>query len=43
MFRHLLVPIDDSALSVETVRQSVLFAGSIGAKVTFGDAARRAI
>ena len=35
MYRHLLVPIDDSELSVETVRQAVLFAGSIGAKVTF--------
>ena len=35
MYRHLLVPIDDSDLSTETVRQAVLFAGSIGAKVTF--------
>jgi nucleotide-binding universal stress UspA family protein/hemerythrin-like domain-containing protein len=35
MFRHLLVPIDDSALSTETLRQAVMFAGSIGAKVTF--------
>jgi len=35
MYRHLLVPIDDSALSVETVRQAVTFAGSLGAKVTF--------
>ena len=35
MYRHLLVPIDDSALSVETVRQAVLFAGALGAKVTF--------
>jgi nucleotide-binding universal stress UspA family protein/hemerythrin-like domain-containing protein len=35
MYRHLLVPIDDSALSVETIRQAVLFASSIGAKVTF--------
>ena len=35
MYRHLLVPIDDSALSTETVRQAVLFASAIGAKVTF--------
>jgi nucleotide-binding universal stress UspA family protein/hemerythrin-like domain-containing protein len=35
MFRHLLVPIDDSALSTETVRQAVMFASSIGAKITF--------
>ena len=35
MYRHLLVPIDDSALSVETVRQAVTLAGTLGAKVTF--------
>jgi len=35
MYRNLLVPIDDSALSVETVRQAVTFAGALGAKVTF--------
>ena len=35
MYRHLLVPIDNSALSVETVRQAVTFAGALGAKVTF--------
>jgi nucleotide-binding universal stress UspA family protein/hemerythrin-like domain-containing protein len=35
MYRHLLVPIDDSALSVETVRQAATFAAAIGAKVTF--------
>jgi len=35
MYRHLLVPIDDSVLSVETVRQAVTFAGGLGAKVTF--------
>jgi len=35
MYRHLLVPIDDSTLSVETVRQAVTFAGALGAKVTF--------
>ena len=35
MYRHLLVPIDDSVLSVETVRQAVTFAHALGAKVTF--------
>ncbi len=35
MYRHLLVPIDDSELSTETVSRAVQFAGSIGAKVTF--------
>ena len=35
MYRHLLVPIDDSSLSVEAVRQAVEFAGALGAKVTF--------
>ncbi len=35
MYRHLLVPIDDSLLSTEVVRQAVLFAKSLGAKVTF--------
>ena len=35
MYGHLLVPIDDSALSVETVRQAVRFASKLGAKVTF--------
>ena len=35
MYRHILVPIDDSPLSVETVQQAVSFARSIDAKVTF--------
>ena len=35
MFRHLLVPIDDSALSTETVRQAAMFASALGAKITF--------
>src|SRR4030095_14956054 len=35
MAGRLLVPTDDSALSVETVRQAVKFAGKLGAKVTF--------
>ncbi len=35
MYHHLLVPIDDSLLSTEVVRQSVVFAKTLGAKVTF--------
>ncbi len=35
MFHHLLVPIDDSPLSTETVRQAAIFAGTLGAKITF--------
>jgi nucleotide-binding universal stress UspA family protein/hemerythrin-like domain-containing protein len=35
MYRHLLVPLDDSLLSTETVNQAVQFARTLGAKVTF--------
>jgi len=35
MYRHLLVPIDDSMLSVEAVRQAVEFARVLGARITF--------
>lgn len=35
MYRHILVPIDDSRLSFETVPQAVTLARSLGAKVTF--------
>ena len=35
MYRHLLVPIDDSLLSAEAVRQSVEFAGKLGARISF--------
>jgi nucleotide-binding universal stress UspA family protein/hemerythrin-like domain-containing protein len=35
MYRHILVPIDDSPLSGDTVAQAVVFARSIGAKATF--------
>jgi nucleotide-binding universal stress UspA family protein/hemerythrin-like domain-containing protein len=35
MYRHLLVPLDDSALSVDTVNRAVEFARTLGAKVTF--------
>ena len=35
MYRHLLVPIDDSQLSVETVNQAVSLASALGARVTF--------
>ena len=35
MYRHLLVPLDDSPLAVDTVHQAVMFAKALGAKVTF--------
>ena len=35
MYRHLLVPLDDSPLSVEQVRPAVELARALGAKVTF--------
>jgi len=35
MYRHLLVPLDDSPLSTDTVNRAVQFARSVGAKVTF--------
>jgi nucleotide-binding universal stress UspA family protein/hemerythrin-like domain-containing protein len=35
MYRHLMVPLDDSQLSIETVNHAVAFARSLGAKVTF--------
>ena len=35
MYRHLLVPVDGSDLSIETVGRAVEFARSIGARVTF--------
>ncbi|TMH34457.1 MAG: universal stress protein UspA [Betaproteobacteria bacterium] len=35
MYRHLMVPLDDSALSAETVPQAVQLARTLGAKVTF--------
>lgn len=35
MYKHLLVPLDDSPLSVCTVGKAVEFARSVGAKVTF--------
>jgi nucleotide-binding universal stress UspA family protein len=35
MYRHLLVPLDDSPLSAETVNQAVKLARTLGAKVTF--------
>jgi len=35
MYRHVMVPLDDSPLSVDTVRQAVEFARTIGARVTF--------
>jgi len=35
MYRHLIVPLDDSALSAETVNQAVQLARTLNAKVTF--------
>ena len=35
MYRHLLVPVEDSPLSVRTVGRAVEFARSIGARITF--------
>jgi nucleotide-binding universal stress UspA family protein/hemerythrin-like domain-containing protein len=35
MYRHLMVPLDDSQLSFDTVRKAVELARSLGAKVTF--------
>jgi nucleotide-binding universal stress UspA family protein/hemerythrin-like domain-containing protein len=35
MYRHLLVPVDGTALSTETVGQSVEFARTLGARITF--------
>jgi nucleotide-binding universal stress UspA family protein/hemerythrin-like domain-containing protein len=35
MYRHLLVPIDGTELSVETIAQAVEFARTLGARITF--------
>jgi nucleotide-binding universal stress UspA family protein/hemerythrin-like domain-containing protein len=35
MYRHLMVPLDDSPLAVDTVRKAVEFARTLGAKITF--------
>jgi len=35
MYRHLLVPLDDSPLSVDTVNRAVEFARTLGARITF--------
>ena len=35
MYRHLIVPLDDSPLSVETVGRAVDLARTLGARVTF--------
>lgn len=35
MYRHLLLPLDDSALAADTVRKGVEFARTLGARVTF--------
>ena len=35
MYRHLMVPLDDSPLSVDTVQQAVKLAKTLGARITF--------
>lgn len=35
MYRHLLVPLDDSPLAVQTVRDAVMFARALDARITF--------
>jgi nucleotide-binding universal stress UspA family protein len=35
MYRHLLVPVDGTELSTETVGQAVEFARALGARVTY--------
>ena len=35
MYRHLLVPLDDSPLAVQTVYNAVAFARALGARITF--------
>jgi len=35
MYRHLLVPVDDTHLSIEVVGNAVAFARSLGARITF--------
>jgi nucleotide-binding universal stress UspA family protein/hemerythrin-like domain-containing protein len=35
MYRHLLIPLDDTELSIETVSRAVKFAHTLGARVTF--------
>ena len=35
VYRHILVPVDDSRLSIDTASKAVEFAKSIGARVTF--------
>lgn len=35
MYRHLMVPLDDSPLSVDTVQQAVRLAKTLGARITF--------
>ena len=35
MYRHLLVPVDDTDLSIETIGQAVEFARKLGARITF--------
>ena len=40
MYRHLMVPLDDSPLSADSVSRAVELARALGAKVTFFHARR---
>src|ERR1700758_4691757 len=35
VYRHILVPVDDSRLSIETASKAVAFAKATGARITF--------
>jgi nucleotide-binding universal stress UspA family protein len=35
VYRHILVPVDDSLLSIETTSKAVAFAKATGARITF--------
>lgn len=35
MFKHILVPVDGSQLSMDTVKRAISFAGEAGARITF--------
>jgi nucleotide-binding universal stress UspA family protein/hemerythrin-like domain-containing protein len=43
MYRHLLVPLDGSDLSIQIVGQSIEFARTLGARITFFHAAPRGV
>jgi|GEM_PF-6319322 len=35
MYRHILVPVDGTPLSIDAIGQAVVFASEVGAKITF--------